>query len=745
MSSPPNHEVDRLEALRQYQILDTAPEAAFDDITRLVAQICETPIALISLIDECRQWFKAKVGLEAGETSRDVAFCSHAIRQPQAVLIVPDTLKDDRFASNPLVTAAPHIRFYAGAPLITPTGYALGTLCVLDQVPRQLNAEQVEALRTLSRQVVTQLELRQKLSELVRAKQEHQQAESQLRLLAAAVQHANETILITTGNLQPPGPEIVFVNPAFTRMTGYAAEEVLGQSPRILQGPHTNRATLDAVRETLSRGQYFDGDAVNYRKDGTEYVVEWHIAPIKHESGETTHYVAIQRDITDRKRKEAELYRQHQRSQLLAEVSLKIRQSLNLGEILQTAVSEVQQILQADRVLILRLGPDRSAKVITEAVVAGWASVIGQGITDDCLGEVYLQKHHQGRIYTMTDVEHAEVEPCLIEFLRQFAVKAKLVVPIFLQEELWGLLIVHQCAYPRQWSSFEIELLQQLANQLNIALTQAQLLEQETRQRQELVRANQELETFSYSVSHDLRAPLRTMDGFSRLLLEDYAPQLPPKAQRYLQWIREGAEEMGRLINDLLTFSRLSRQPLKKQVVAPETLVQRVLADLQVEQAERRIEISIGYLPPCEADPVLLKQVFINLLSNALKFTAQRQVAQIAIGANHAPSATAASEWVYFVKDNGVGFDMQYSHKLFGVFQRLHRAEEYEGTGVGLAIAQQIIHRHGGRIWAEAVVDRGATFYFTLGGRPYDLVEVSNGNRDETGAIAQNTLRERIG
>jgi len=720
MSSPPNHEADRLEALRQYQILDTAPEAAFDDITRLAAQICEVPIALISLIDECRQWFKAKVGLEAGETPRDVAFCSHAIRQPQAVLIVPDTLKDARFASNPLVTGAPYIRFYAGAPLITPTGYALGTLCVIDQVPRQLNAAQVEALQTLSRQVMTQLELRQKLSELVRANRERQRAESQLRLLAAAVEHANETILITTGNLQTPGPEIVFANPAFTRMTGYAVEEVVGQSPRILQGPHTSRATLNKVRETLSRGQCFDGDAVNYRKDGTEYAVEWHIAPIKND-GVVTNYVAIQRDITERKQEEAERHRQHQQSQLLAEVSLKIRQSLKLEEILQTAVSEVQRILQAERVLILRLWPDGSAKVVTEAVVPGWASVIGQGITDDCLGAVYLQKHNQGRVYTITDVEHAEVAPCLIEFLRQFEVKAKLVVPVFLQEQLWGLLIVHQCTHPRHWSPFEMELLQQLANQINIALTQSQLLQQETRQRQELARANQELEAFSYSVSHDLRAPLRTIDGFSRLLQEDYTSQLPPQAQRYVQWIREGAAEMDQLIDDLLAFSRLSRQPLQKQVVAPAALVQRVLADLQVVQADRQIELSIGHLPPCQADPALLKQVFINLLSNALKFTAQRQVARIEINAQQQDSSARADrECVYFVKDNGVGFDMQYSNKLFGVFQRLHRAEEYQGTGVGLAIVQHIIHRHGGRIWAEAGVDQGATFYFTLGGTPND-------------------------
>lgn len=227
----------------------------------------------------------------------------------------------------------------------------------------------------------------------------------------------------------------------------------------------------------------------------------------------------------------------------------------------------------------------------------------------------------------------------------------------------------------------------------------------------ELEAANKELEAFSYSVSHDLRAPLRATDGFSRVLLEKHASQLPPDAQRYLNLVRDNAQQMGRLIDDLLAFSRLSRQPLKRQRVAPEEIVRQMINDLQQEQAGRKIEISIAELPACEADPALLKQVFVNLLSNALKYTRQREVSRIDIDWQQTDGSP-----VYFVKDNGVGFDMQYVDKLFGVFQRLHRAEEYAGTGVGLAIVQRIIHRHGGRVWAHAEIDKGATFYFTLGG-----------------------------
>ena len=288
---------------------------------------------------------------------------------------------------------------------------------------------------------------------------------------------------------------------------------------------------------------------------------------------------------------------------------------------------------------------------------------------------------------------------------------------------------------------------QEEINKLNTELEQ-RVVERTT----QLEAANKELESFSYSVSHDLRTPLRAINGFSRILLEDYLPQLPEEAQEYLQSVRSNTQHMGHLVDDLLNLSRLGRQPLKKQSVAPASLVRQTLADLSREQEGRRVEISIGELPPCDADPVLLKQVFVNLLSNALKFTGQREVAKIEIGClpnaecrmrnaewpsptgtdqsinGNAPSEepqsairnpqSAIEGCVYFVKDNGAGFEMQYAHKLFGVFQRLHRAEDYEGTGVGLAIVQRIIHRHGGRVWAEAALNQGATFYFTLEGGP---------------------------
>jgi PAS domain S-box-containing protein len=228
----------------------------------------------------------------------------------------------------------------------------------------------------------------------------------------------------------------------------------------------------------------------------------------------------------------------------------------------------------------------------------------------------------------------------------------------------------------------------------------------------QLEAANKELEAFSYSVSHDLRAPLRAIDGFSRVLLEEHTNRLDAEGQRYLQRVRVNTQRMGQLIDDLLKFSRLSRLPIQKRPVDPAELARQALGELRPDKGQTQADIEIADLPACQADPALLRLVFVNLLDNALKYSSRRTPARIAVGWQ---PPGPQGEGAYFVRDNGVGFDMQYADKLFGVFQRLHGAEEFEGTGVGLATVARILRRHGGRIWAEAEVNKGATFFFTLG------------------------------
>ncbi len=414
----------RIAALRRYEILDTPPERAFDDLATLAASICEAPIALVSFVDAGRQWFKARVGLEVDQTSRGISFCSHAIEGP-GLMVVPDARADARFADNPLVAADPLVRFYAGAPLVTPDGHALGTICVIDREPRDLRPDQREALLALGRLAVDQLELRRHAAALARSERtlrtseerlslaflttatglwdwdlstgeayysegfgaclgcdlaptveawqsrlhpedrdrvmaalaahlerrgpydveyrlrteagdhrwfrargqavwdeamrpirmggsiadvtDRRRAEHELRMIKSALDNANDAILITEAEpVDEPGPRVIYVNGAFTRSTGFAASEIIGKTPRILQGPGTDRATLADLKKKLKSWRPVRVELLNYKKDGTEFWVELNIRPVADERGWYTHWVSVQRDITERKHAEQE-------------------------------------------------------------------------------------------------------------------------------------------------------------------------------------------------------------------------------------------------------------------------------------------------------------------------------------------------------------------------------------------------------------------------------------------------------
>jgi signal transduction histidine kinase len=306
------------------------------------------------------------------------------------------------------------------------------------------------------------------------------------------------------------------------------------------------------------------------------------------------------------------------------------------------------------------------------------------------------------------------------QILLKEGLASRVLVPLLIKGEVIGVMTIAS-RIPAVYTDVHVTTLESLAHQVGIALNNAQLyervqnyneiLENRIQERTaQLESANKELEAFAYSVSHDLRAPLRYVSGFINLLEKRIHSDADKQVQHYLTTISKSATQMGELIDDLLAFSRMGREEIRKMRIPLERLVEEVIAELNSQQSDgREVSWNVTALPQVNADAAMLRLVVMNLLSNAYKFTKNRKQAVIEIGCTQADD-----EVVVFVRDNGVGFDMQYVDKLFGVFQRLHKSSEFEGTGIGLANVRRIIHRHGGKTWAEGCLNNGATFYFSL-------------------------------
>ncbi|NCJ08219.1 PAS domain-containing protein [Synechococcales cyanobacterium C] len=421
------------------------------------------------------------------------------------------------------------------------------------------------------------------------------------------------------------------------------------------------------------------------------------------------------RASSELERQRAALALQHQteRAQLFAELTLKIRQSLQLEDILRTVVTEVHRVLQADRVLIFQFWPEGSGgSVLQEAVSPGWSSVINESLRDDCFSSDYLRQYRDGRVYQLPNVDESNATSCLLDFLREFQVKSKLVIPLLCQSRLWGLLIAHQCAVPRHWLASEIELMQQLANQIGIALDQAALLERETQQRQELARSNEDLQQFAYVASHDLQEPLRMVTSYLQLLERRYQGQLDTTADEFIHYAVEGATRMQALIQALLRYSRLSTRTQPFQPVALPTVWQAALANLQLAIADCKAQVTCSPLPTVLGDATQLTQLLQNLLENALKF--RRELPPKI----HVQAVFENQHWRITVQDNGIGIAPEYCDRIFPIFQRLHTRAEYPGTGIGLALCKKIVEHHGGAIGVTAQLGQGSTFWFTLPAAP---------------------------
>jgi len=795
----PSYDRQRIEALRAYGVLDTAPETDFDDIVRLVASICVVPIAAVTLVDEQRQWFMARVGLAVCQTGRDVAFCAHTVLDPGQLFVVPDAALDPRFADNPLVTGEPYIRFYAGAPLVDKNGFVLGSLCVIDTVPRTLDSRQLDALATLGRLVVRQLESRKLVVELAEQKAaldrhsivaiadvngaftyvndrfcallqhsretllgptevspgiskpgrevftpswekvcrgevwsgevegrtpngsnyclqvtvvpmknaagapwqfialgtdigERKRAEEKLELLSAVVQQSSDSVVITEPCVDRPDAQILYVNPAFSRLMGYSAEEMVGQSLSVFHGPRTDRAAVLEMRQALVNGESLRAETVNYRKDGSTVDLEWQVSPVRNRRGVITHGVALQRDITVRKTSE---------EKFCAATKEILNLKTALDEHALVAITSAQGKITYVNDKFCAISQFARAELVGQdhrIVNSGYHS---KEFLRDLWTTIGRGKVWKGEIRNKAkDGSHYWVATTIVPFLDD---RGK----------------------PRQYVTIRTDVTERKLAEIQLG-----------RAREAALESSRLKSRFLANMSHELRTPLNTINGLSATLAEQ---DLPPRAKQSVELILQCGETLLENIQTILTHSTLEagKATLEHKPFSISDVIMNALRITEPAAQKKKLDLSYSLDPSTPevllGDPFRVQQVLVNLLANAIKFT---EKGRIFLRMRVRRSADGKWKFSFTVADTGTGIAPDVIGKLFRPFYQGDDSttRRFEGTGLGLAITKSLVELMGGSIAVKSRPGAGSIFNFTV------VLENEPGSRSLLASTAHSEL-----